>query len=150
LSSLPFTVVNFADPRQPPRLDPSEIRQVTVPSGQTLWVIPGEKGLCVAATSPPIGPGIGGGGGEGCTSNLTSAERSGSGFSSGGAGRPQITYTVLPKSRPTLRIRTGARTVRTIRPPYGVYIATTRAPASGAKPGAAHNAAFCQQNPTAC
>jgi hypothetical protein len=128
LSSLPFTVVNFADPGQPPRLDPSEIRQVTVPSGLTLWVIPGERGLCVAAISPPIVPGIGGGGGgEGCTSNLTRAEQSGSGFSSGGAGRPQTNYEVLPKSRPTLRIRTGPHTFRTIRPPYGVYIATSRA-----------------------
>ncbi|MFZ1993094.1 MAG: hypothetical protein WAU75_03220 [Solirubrobacteraceae bacterium] len=127
LSSLPFTIVNFADPRQPPRLDPSEIRQVTIPSGLTLWVIPGERGLCVAATSPPTVPDTGGGGGEGCTPNLTRAERSGSGFSSGGAGRPQTTYEVLPKSRPTLRIRTGPHTFRTIRPPYGVYIATSRA-----------------------
>lgn len=127
LSSLPFEAVNLADPRQPPRLDPSEIRQVTVPSGLTMWIIPGERGLCVAAISPPIVPGFGGGGGEGCTSNLTSAEQRGSGFSSGGTGRPTTTYQILPKSRPTMRIRTGPHSFRTIRPPYGVYIATTRA-----------------------
>jgi hypothetical protein len=133
LSSLPFAVVNFADPRQPPRLDPGEIRQVTVPSGLTLWVIPGEQGLCVAAISPPLVPGTGGGGGEGCTPDLTRAEQSGSGLTSGGAGRPQTTYQVLPKSRPTLRIRTALHTFRTIRPPYGVYIGTTRASTNRAR-----------------
>lgn len=130
LSSLPFAVVNFADPRQPPRLDPSEIRQVTVPSGLTMWVIPGERGLCIATIGQPIVRGFGGGGGEGCTVSLARAERSGTGVSTGGARTPQTTYEILPKSRPTLRIRMGPHTFRTIRPPYGVYIATKGKPRS--------------------
>jgi hypothetical protein len=129
LSTLPFGVVNFADPNQPPQLDPENIRQITMPSGIQVWVIPGQRGLCIAALDRPrfsIHPGIATGGGEACSGNLAQAEATGTGLTSGGPGGT-VTYRILPKSKPTITIRTGPHTHRTITPAYGIYVATSKA-----------------------
>jgi len=127
LASLPYPVVNMADPNQPAQLDPYDIRQVTSASGLQLWVIPGARGLCVAVLDHARFPsplGIETGGGEGCAPNIAAAESDGSGLSSGRPGGITTTYLVRPKSNPTITIRTGRHGHRTIRLPYGVYMGT--------------------------
>jgi hypothetical protein len=125
LTSLAYAVVNDADPRQPAQLDTGQIRQITTPTGLSAWVIPGRRGICIIGISPSSGkvPGVTGGGGEGCDSNLTRAERSGTGFSSGGAAHVPMIYEILPKSKPTFTIPTGPNRGKTVRPLYGIYIA---------------------------
>lgn len=130
LSTLPYPIVNFADPNQPPQLDPRNIRQITTPSGIRVWVIPGQRGLCIAALDRlpfAVHSGIATGAGEACSANLTQAETTGTGLTSGRPGGATITYRVLPKSKPTVTIRTGPHTHRTVTPPYGIYVATSKA-----------------------
>ncbi len=126
LSAVPYSIVNFSDPREPPQLDPSQIRQITMPSGISVWVIPGQRGLCLAALDQPVFPAhpspIAGGAAEGCSANLAQAEATGAGFTSGRPGGPTMSYLVLPKSRNAITIHTGPRGRRTIHPPYGIYV----------------------------
>jgi hypothetical protein len=134
LSSLPFAIVNFAEPNQPARLDPTQIRQITTPAGDRFWVIPGERGLCAAVIDKvriPMVGGLGEGGGEACSATLAQTETGGSGVSEVLSGGHSISYQVLPKSKAiTIRTRAGTRrtfrpragTRRTFRPPHGVYV----------------------------
>jgi hypothetical protein len=119
LSTLPFTAVNFADPREPPQLDPSQIRQITY-HGIRIWVVPGAKGICLSAEDRPSAGG-GSGGASSCASRLSQATQ-GIGFTSSGTDFGSTTYMVLPTTHPTIRIRTGPHSFRTIRPPYGIYV----------------------------
>ncbi len=128
LADLPFTAVNFADPRQPARLDPYDIRQVSSANGLTMWVIPGANGLCVAATDRSdlrIDGVITTGGGEGCSGSLDGAERDGAGFTSGGptiksvggpSGQRTVTYQIVPNGG-TVKVH-GRR----VHPAYGVVL----------------------------
>jgi hypothetical protein len=116
----------MADPNQPARLDPREIRQITTRSGTRIWVIPGQRGLCVAALDQatfPVAAALETGAAAGCSANLAQAEAEGAGFTSGGPGGT-TTFELLPRTHPTIRIRIGAHRHRTIRPPYGVYVGT--------------------------
>ena len=127
IESLPYPIVNMADPNQPAQLDPYDTRQVTSPSGLQLWVIPGAHGLCVAELDHARFPsplGLETGAGEGCSPNVAAAESGGSGVSSGRPGGLTTTYLVRPNSNPTITIRTGRHGRRTIRLPYGVYMGT--------------------------
>lgn len=118
LATLPFTIVNFADPRQPARLDPNDIRQVSAPDGLTMWVIPGANGLCVTALDPPW-PGSRGvsGGGESCSGSLTLAERDGAGMSDGAAPGGRATVDEIHPAGATVRV--GGRLVH---PSYGIVM----------------------------
>jgi hypothetical protein len=127
LESLPYPIVNVADPNQPAQLDPYDIRQVTSASGLQMWVIPGARGLCVTALEHARFPsplGLETGAGAGCAPSIAAAESDGSGFSSGRPGGITTTYLVRPNSTPAITIRTGRRGRRTVRLPYGVYMGT--------------------------
>ncbi len=122
LSSVPYAILDIAAPNEPPQLDPEDMRQVTTRSGFRLWVIPGRRGICVAALDRSRLPdGLGSAASEACTANLLDAESHGTGFSSG-AGGFSITCRVLPKTIPTITIRTAGGIRKTIHPPDGVYV----------------------------
>lgn len=128
LASLPLPILNITSPNQPPQLDPEDMRQVTTRSGARLWIIPGQRGLCVAELDPPRLPsGLSSGAGEGCSGTLAKAESHGAGLSSGRPGGLTTTYQVLPKTIPTITIRTSRGTRKTIHPPDGVYVGQTGA-----------------------
>jgi hypothetical protein len=124
LSSLPYAILSMAG-RAPSQHDLRDVRQVTAASGRKMWVFPGGGGICLFVNNPLSPPGRdGSGAGGGCSGSVASAEEEGGmGMSTGGVG-PSVRYKVLPRSHPTLTIRTGSHATRTIRPPYGVYIGT--------------------------
>jgi hypothetical protein len=130
LSALPLPILNITvrGPSPPfnPELNPNDIRQATTRAGRSVWIIPGQHGLCVAQVDKPRFPFLyGGGAGMGCNPNIANAIENGSGISSGQPGGVWWNYGVLPTTKPTLRIRTGPHSHRTIRPPDGVYIYRT-------------------------
>jgi hypothetical protein len=129
LSSLPLGILSITahagNPRFNPELDPKDIRQATTRSGVSAWIIPGARGLCVAEVDKPQFPFFGTSSGMSCSPNVASAAANGAGVSSGSPGRPSWHYGVLPKTKPTLTIRTGPHRRRTIHPPDGVYIYRT-------------------------
>jgi hypothetical protein len=125
LSSLPLAILritaHFGSPRFDPELDPKEIRQATTRSGVSAWIIPGARSLCVAEVDKPRVPRLGGAGaGMACSRDIASAVSNGSGISSG-----RWHFGVLPNTKPTLTIRTGPHSHKTIHPPDGVYIYRT-------------------------
>jgi hypothetical protein len=127
LSSVPLPILSLTAPRRhaefDPGLDPEDMRQATTPSGVRAWIIPGRHGICVAAVDEPQFPNrYGGGGAAGCSVSVAQAESEGAGFSSCCFSGYSWHYGVLPNSHPTLTIRTGPHTRKTIRPPDGVYI----------------------------
>ncbi len=123
LSSLPYPALSVGAPDQPPQLDPEDMRQVITPSGAELWIIPGKRGICLAALEKsPLPNGYGGGAAEGCNAHLTSAESEGVGFSAGSYGVATVTYQIVPKSIPTITIQTSRGVRKTIRVPDGVYV----------------------------
>ena len=130
VAALPYAVLSSADPSGLTHLDLTQIRQITDPRGLEAWVIPGQLGICIFGIFPsrqtipglsPSGPTIPGiSGGEiawGCQPSVARAEQGGAGIGGGG-----LSYEVLPKTKPTFRIRTGPNSGRTIRAPYGIYI----------------------------
>jgi hypothetical protein len=122
LSSVPYPILEIATPNEPPQLDPEDMRQVTTRSGVEVWIIPGRRGLCLAALQQSRLPGlIGGGAGEDCSGTLARAESEGAGFTSGRPGGVTEIYEVVPKGR-TITIRTRRGTRKTIYPPDGVYV----------------------------
>jgi hypothetical protein len=129
LSSLPLGILSITahagNPRFNPELDPKDIRQATTRSGVSAWIIPGARGLCVAEVDKPQFPFFGTSSGMSCSPNVASAVANGAGLSSGFPGRPSWHYGVLPKTKPTLTIRTGPHRHLTIHPPDGVYIYRT-------------------------
>ncbi len=124
LSDVPLGILQIASPDQPAHLDLSQIRAIQTRSGSRFWVIPGARGLCLAVLdqSPLPIESFGTGSAESCSSDVASASIHGTGLSSGYTGGITITWGVLPKAHPTVTIRTGPRTHRTIRPPDGVYV----------------------------
>lgn len=131
LTSLPLAILSItsragAPGRFAPELDPGDIRQATTRTGVSVWIIPGARGLCVAEVDQSRFPFPGGtDGGMSCSRDLASAVANGAGLTSGYPGRNTWHYGVLPNTQPTLTIRTGSHTHRTIRPPDGVYIYRT-------------------------
>lgn len=120
LSSLPLAVLRLLNPFHSIQPDLTQIRQIASPAGFTAWVIPGQDGICIVGTGPSLGRtgALGGHRSAGaCQPNLARAEQGGAGFGGGG-----LIYQVLPKTKPTLRIRTGPNSGRTIRVPYGIYL----------------------------
>jgi hypothetical protein len=124
LWAIPFAVLRPAS--GPGQLDLRQARHVIAPSGLDMWAIPGTGGLCVFAvdrTKGPFGQTIGGAGGS-CSPGARQAESEGSGFSSVGT-TGSIVYGVVPKTKRTVTIPTGAHTHTTIHPVDGVYIEPT-------------------------
>jgi len=127
LSSVPLAILDLTAPRRraefDPELDPEDMRQATTRSGVSVWIIPGRHGLCVAAVDQPQFPNRhGSGGAAACSVSVAQAESGGAGFSSCCFSGYSWHYRVIPNAHPTLRIRTGPHTRKTIRPPDGVYI----------------------------
>ena len=126
LSSLPLAILEITgyagNHRFNPGLDPKDIRQATTASGVSAWIVPGARTLCVAVVDKPRFPLFAGtGAGMGCSRDVAAALADGSGISS-----DRWHYGVLPKTKPTLTIRTGPHSSKTIHPPDGVYIYRTR------------------------
>jgi hypothetical protein len=127
LASVPLPILDLTSPRQPSQLDPEDMRQATTRNGISVWIIPGRRGICAAAVDLPQFPlRYSSGAGMGCSGTLAFAESSGAGFSSCCFSGYGWHYGVLPNAHPTLTIRTGRHTHKTIRPPDGVYIYRTR------------------------
>jgi hypothetical protein len=127
LSSVPLVILNLTARRRrgafDPELDPEDMRHATTPSGVSAWIIPGRRGLCVAAVDRLQFPNrYGSGGAAGCSVSVAQAEFGGAGFSSCCFSGYSWHYGVLPDAHPTLRIRTAPHTRKTIRPLDGVYI----------------------------
>lgn len=126
LSSLPLAILSITahagNPRFDPELDPKDIRQATTRSRVSAWIIPGARSLCVAVVDKPRFPRLfaGTGAGMGCSRDVASVVADGSGISS-----DRWNYGVLPNNKPTLTIRTGPHSHKTIHPPDGVYIYRT-------------------------
>ena len=62
----------------------------------------------------------------GCSGSIALAEAYGAGLSSCCTSGYSWHYGVLPNAHPTIPIRTGPKTRKTIQPPDGVYIYRTR------------------------
>jgi hypothetical protein len=125
LSSVPYTILEgAATPDTPPQLDPEDMRQVTTRSGAQVWIIPGKRGICIATVERSHLPdGTLSGGASGCNANLAEAESEGIGFTSGHVGGVRtIIYRIVPKSIPSITIRTSSGTRKTIRLPDGIYV----------------------------
>ena len=126
LSSLPLAILSITgharNPRFDPELDPMDIRQATTRSGVSAWIIPGARSLCVAVVDTPRLPRLfaGTGAGMACSRDIAAAVSDGAGISGQG-----WRYGVLPNTKPTLTIRTGPHSDKTIDPPDGVYIYRT-------------------------
>lgn len=129
LSALPLAILQITahagNPRFSPELDPMEIRQATTRSGNSAWIIPGAHSLCVAEVDKPHFPFLGTSAGMACSRDVASAVTDGAGLSSGYPGGVTWHYGVLPNTKPTLTIRTGPHSHKTLRPPDGVYIYRT-------------------------
>lgn len=98
-----------------------DIRQATTRSGISAWIIPGAHSLCVAEVDKPHFPFLGTSAGMSCSRDVASATAQGAGVSSGHPGGVTWHYGVLPNTKPTLTIRTGPHSHKTLRPPDGVY-----------------------------
>lgn len=129
LSSLPLAILSITahagNPQFDPGLDPKDIRQATTRSGVSVWIVPGARGLCVAEVDKPRFPFFITAAGMGCSRDVASAVSDGSGVSSGYPRGVTWHYGVLPKTKPTLTIRTGPHSHKTIHPSDGVYIYRT-------------------------
>ena len=134
IASLPFGVLNVLEPNDTvTKPDIHAVRQITMPSGITFYVVAGTSGLCAVTgdssrESVPIGgPALaglyGGGGGEGCSPSIPNALKQGTGLTSGdNAG--STTLRVRPDAHPYMTIGSGAAR-RTFAPPDGVYATFT-------------------------
>jgi hypothetical protein len=129
LSSLPLAILSITghadNPRFSPELDPKDIRQATTRSGVSVWIIPGARSLCAAEVDKPRFSLLGRGAAMACSRDIASAVSDGSGISSGYPGGVTWHYGVLPNTKPTLTIRTGPHSHKTIHPSDGVYIYRT-------------------------
>jgi hypothetical protein len=128
LTTVPLPILQITSGRQPPQLDPEEMRQVTTRSGFQFWVIPGQRGLCVAFVDSPRPPLFGGGAGEGCSVTVSATTSLGGGLSSGYPGGRSVSVRLLPNTHPTITVRSRDGHRRTIRPPYGIYVTHTGPP----------------------
>ena len=57
LSALPPGIVSSVDPRQPAQPEPDQVRELITRTGIRVWIVPGARGLCVAAVTPALLPG---------------------------------------------------------------------------------------------
>jgi hypothetical protein len=132
LSSLPLDILQGAEASSAAaaahgggpmfQLDFSEVREVTTPTGERLYVIPGRQGMCLAAEGhSPFPDGLpAGGGGESCTP-LAPVESQGVSVTYGAFG-VQRTYKIVPKSIHHISVRTSRGTRTTIPVPDGIYV----------------------------
>jgi hypothetical protein len=128
-SSLPLAILSLTarvgHPGFGPELDPNDVRRATTRSGVSAWIIPGVHSLCVAEVDKPRFPLYGTGAGMACSPDVASAVSGGAGLTSGYPGGGTWHYGVLPRTKPTLTIRSGPHRHKTIHPPDGVYIYRT-------------------------
>ena len=129
VSSLPLAILSLTaqvpHPGFDPQLDPNDVRQATTRAGISAWIIPGVHSLCVAEVDKPRFPPYGTRAGMACSPDVASAVSGGTGLTSGYPGGSTWHYGVLPRTTPTLTIRSGPHRHKTIRPPDGVYIYRT-------------------------
>ena len=129
LSSLPLAILSITSQAGRrgggPQLVPSDIRQATTSSGVSAWIVPGVHGLCLATVDTPSFPLDGTGAGMGCAPSVALAVSQGSGVTVGNPGGVTWHYGVLPRTKPTVTIRSGRHGHRTIHPADGVYIYQT-------------------------
>jgi hypothetical protein len=129
LSSVPLPILELTSPRQPTQIDPEDMRQATTRAGVRAWIVPGRRGICVAAldqASLPVLQRHATGAAEGCSGTFALAGSFGAGFSSCCTAGFSWHYGVLPNAHPILSIRTGPHSDKTIRPRDGLYIYRTR------------------------
>ncbi len=124
LSALPFSILlGAASLSQPSQPDPLEIRQVTTPAGDRLWVIPGRRGLCLVTVeqSRPA-DGHSADGGSSCSNSIALATSAGVAFTSRHLGGSITTFRIVPKTAPPITIRDRHGSRKTIRPADGIYV----------------------------
>ena len=127
LTALPLDILQSysAMPGKGPQfdLDFTQVRKVITPSGASLYVIPGQRALCVATgdrSSPFPDAALSGGGGGSCNL-LPGVESRGVSFTSGFLGI-QRTFEIVPKTVHTITVR-NSRGIRTTIPvPDGIYV----------------------------
>ena len=125
LSALPFSILlGAASLGQPSQPDPREIRQVTTPAGDRLWVIPGRRGLCLAAVerSRPA-DGHSAGAASSCSHSIALATSAGVAITSRHLGGPTTTFRIVPKTAPPSPSETATAAAR----PSGQPTASTSA-----------------------
>jgi hypothetical protein len=126
LSQLPLGLLDGPGPRQ--QLDLRDVRKVAVPSGQTLYVVPGEDTICLFVADPVQLPynrspsGISGG----CTDSLALVLKGGTGESSSGSDiHGSMVYAVVPRTTHGYKLQTGVHTFRIVHPVDGIVVAHT-------------------------
>lgn len=137
LTALPLDILQgWAAPGQRPQfdLDFTQVRKVITPSGATVYVIPGQRALCLATgdrSSPFPGGDLSGGGGGSC--NLfPGVESRGISFTSGFLGI-QRTFEIVPKTVRSITVRNSRGIRTTIRVPDGSTSAPANEPSSCAE-----------------
>lgn len=134
LASLPYPILELLAPNEPPQLDLNQVRAVTTASGVRFWIVPGRRGMCIGSVLAPRFPnGLGSGAAAACTADLSLAESQGVGFSAGDSG-VHITCRVVPRTIPTITIRTRRGTRKTIAVPDGIYVTKRRVKRRGTAP----------------
>jgi len=127
LASIPYPILQgAASPDLLPYPDPEEIREVITPSGARVFVIPGQRGLCLAhLDTSPLPDGLFSGTGSSCTATLAQAEAGGVAFGSSHLGSPPTTYRIVPRSQPTITVRSRDGKQTAISVPDGIYVGQT-------------------------
>lgn len=120
LSSAPFSIIDAASAWSYEKLDPLQMREVITPS-VTLFVVPGQRGICIGEIDKSPLTGIPDGGGSSCNDQgVTQAGSHGVGLGGYGDGYT-TTFGIVPDTQKTVTIQVG-HTTRIIRPIYGIYI----------------------------
>lgn len=111
LSAVPTPVL--ASPVDQVQLDPFQMREVITSSGVRVFVIPGQRGMCVSYTVPSPLTGLFEGGGANCSGSLAQAESEGLSLN---ASDPGIctSFGVVPDGK-------RARAPRSVRVTDGIY-----------------------------
>ena len=148
LSALPLDVLQgWADAGQRPQfdLDFTQVRKVITPSGATVYVVPGQRALCLVTGShpSPFPDGFLSGGGGGSCNLLPQVKSQGIYMTSGSLGVSR-TYEIVPNTVQTITVR-NSRGIRTTIPvPDGIYVSPSkrtqrlcRSPGAG-RPGVLH------------
>ena len=130
LSALPLDILQgWAGAGQRPQfdLDFTQVRKVITPSGATVYVIPGQRALCLVTgdSSSPFPDGFLSGGGGG-TCNLLPQVRSRGLFMTGGSLGVSRTYRLLPKTVHTITVRNSRGIPTTIPVPDGIYVSPSQ------------------------
>lgn len=120
LSLAPYWLIDAASAWAYEKLDPLQMREVITPS-VTLYVLPGQRGICIGDIEKSPLTGIPNGGGSSCNDQgVAQAETHGVGLGGWSHGF-STTFGIVPDTQKTVTIQVGHKT-RIIRPIYGIYI----------------------------